>query len=198
MGIAAKIPVKILALSLLAMLAAGCASNVPRGISTAPSADLTVADVRTDIPRHVDTSVRWGGTIVAIENDDEQSRVEIISRKLRRDGRPLDEDGSFGRFIAVFDGFLDPAVYFEGRDITVFGAVEGEFAGQIGNRAYTYPLVRVQEHQLWRRFSSTDPYPYMPGYRLYYYDPFYYPWGYYHPPRFRPDPTPSRPSILRD
>lgn len=191
---------RIVLVVVLALLAAACASNVPRNISTTPAGDLSVADVRTDIVNHIGDSVRWGGSIIAVEHDEDLTRVEIISRRLRRDGRPLEEDGSFGRFIATFEGFLDPAIYFEGREITVFGHVEGEFDGQIGKRPYVYPVVQVSEHQLWRRFENAEPYPYpyMPGYRVYYYDPFYYPWGYYYPPRFRPDTTPRRPSILKD
>jgi outer membrane lipoprotein len=194
---------KTLFIITLPLLAAACASNVARDIASAPAHDLSIAEARTDIIGHVGASVRWGGTIISIENDDDLARVEILSRPLNRGGRPSEEDRSFGRFIATFDGFLDPAIYFEGRDITVFGTIDGQIDGQIGKRPYIYPVVHVSQHQLWRNFSNTNVPPAMPGYRHNFYGPAYYPWGYYpwgwyqRPPMMRPDPTPRRPSALR-
>ena len=189
--------VKLGLLSLLAaLLAVGCATPVPREIGRAPANDISVTQVRADVQRYVGQPVRWGGTIVDMDNDAEESTLEIIARDLRRDGRPAIEDRSPGRFIAVVEGFLDPAIFTEDRDITVFGTIEGEVSGRIGGRSYDYPIVRVQQYQLWR---VMDPRPYpAPGYRMYYYDPFY-PWGYYYPyPGFRHhEPVPRRPNVLR-
>lgn len=187
---------RIALFSLLAVLVTACATTVPKDIGRAPAEDFSVAQVRADIPRYVGTPVRWGGTIVELDNEADESTIEIIARELRRDGRPRGDDASPGRFIAVIDGFLDPAIFTEDRDITVFGTVEGEIAGQIGERSYNYPVVRVQSYQLWR-YADARGYP-PPGYRVYYYDPFY-PWGYYYPYRYWPpsEPAPSRPNVLR-
>lgn len=185
-----------LVLALATLVVSGCAS-VPREIARAPAGDFTVQQVRADVQGHLGMPVRWGGTILDLDNDAEESRIEIIARELRRDGRPAGEERSPGRFVAVVDGFLDPAIFVEGRDITVFGTVEGELDGRIGGRSYTYPVVRVEDYQLWRRMDARE-FPY--GHRAFFYDPFY-PWGpYYHAgPRFRPLPPapPRRPSVLR-
>lgn len=188
----------IVFLAALGMLLSGCATQVSERIARAPAIDISVADARADIDAHVGETVRWGGTIIAADNEAEESRLEIVARPLRRDGRPQDVDSSPGRFIALFDGFLDPAIFMEGRDVTVFGTLEGERMGHIGEREYRYPVVRVLEYQLWR---SVDVRDYPPGYRsYYYYDPWY--WGpYYHPfPRYRelpPARTPERRGVLR-
>ncbi len=190
--------VNIALLTLVAtLLATGCASTMPKNITQAPAEDLSVAAVRADITEHLGRTVRWGGTIIDINHDEETSQLEIIARDLRRDGRPSDADSSPGRFIVEADGFLDPAIFTLGREITVFGTVTGAAQGQLGSRSYSYPVVQLQEYQLWRRLDARD---YPPGYRVYYYDPFY-PWGGYYSPYQRPwpphQPLPSRPNILR-
>lgn len=190
-------PIALLTL-IAALFATGCASTLPRNIGQAPAGDPSVTMVRADITGHVGQAVRWGGTIIDVNNDEESSQLEIIARELRRDGRPGGEDSSPGRFIAEVDGFLDPAIFAIGRDITVFGPVTGELRGELGSRTYSYPVVQIQEYQLWRRSDARD---YPPGYRVYYYDSFY-PWGGYYYPYYRPWPPqqslPSRPSILRN
>lgn len=184
----------------LAVLISGCATTVSERIARPPAVDLGVPEAREDIGAHTGEAIRWGGTIIAVDNDAEESRLEIIARPLRRDGRPLDADTSPGRFIVVIDGFLDPAIFIEGRDITIYGMIEGERTGRIGERDYVYPVIRAIEYQLWR---AIDPRDYPVGYRsYYYYDPWYSPWGpYYHPyPRYRelpPPRTPERRGVLR-
>lgn len=182
----------------LAALAAGCATTVPERIARPPAADLGVTQARAEPDAHRGEAVRWGGTIIAVDNDADESRLEIIARPLRRDGRPLEVDSSAGRFMVVVDGFLDPAIFVEGRDITVYGLLEGERTGRIGDRDYTYPLVRAVEYQLWR---TTEPRNYAPGYRsYYYYDPWYSPWGPYYRPYYRdlpPATAPERRGVLR-
>ena len=69
--------------------------------------------------------------------------------------------------------------------VAINGSIEGERKGKIGEREYTYPVVRVKYQMLWR---TVYPYEYYPP--RYYYDPFF--WGpYYYPipyPYFYPYP----------
>lgn len=179
-------------------LLAGCATTVPEHIARAPAADPSLAEVRADPAAYQGRDVRWGGTIVEVENAADESRLEIIARPLRRGGRPEEADASPGRFIALLDDFIDPAIFAEGRDVTVFGTVAGEREGRIGERAYRYPVIEVRDHVLWQPIRSRD-YPPVVYRGYYFHDPWYYPWGsYYRPPRgyYRPLP-PTRQGILR-
>lgn len=174
-------------------------ATVPEEIAKPPKDNPTVKQVRADPNRYVGQDVRWGGNIVEVHNDEEETYIEIIARDLHRDGRPGSSDLSPGRFIAIFDQFLDPEIYYEGRAITVVGTLEGERIGKIGERDYKYPVVRVTHHLLWRAMERDY---YSPRYRSYYDDPFY-PWGpYYYPsPFYYPYPhssIPRKPHILRD
>jgi outer membrane lipoprotein len=184
-----------LGLLLLAVALVGACSTVPREMRQAPKDNPVLAEVRADADRYIGRQVRWGGTIITVDNDPVETHVEIVARDLLRSGRPLDTDHSTGRFIAEFPGFLDPAVYAAGRDITITGTVTGIEPGKIGEHDYTWPVIRVHHHYLWPlRIDFRRDYP---ARYYYYYDP-WYPYFYFprsprpvivHPPRTeRPSP----------
>ncbi|MGH8545442.1 MAG: Slp family lipoprotein, partial [Gammaproteobacteria bacterium] len=68
-----------------------------------------------------------------------------------------------------------PAVYRAGRQVTVYGVLKPPVNRTIGERPYTYPMVRAQKLYLWpdyREYWRNRPYRY---------DPFYYPYYPYYP-----------------
>lgn len=168
-----------------AALVSGCATNVPKAIKEAPPGNPMVAEVRSDAQRFVGTHARWGGTIAEVDNQASETWVEIVARELDRSGQPRMTDRSAGRFIAVIDGFLDPALYAEGREITVSGVIEDEVTRKIGDYDYTFPLVRVNDYLLWPQRLEPDPRDYPP---YWYYDPWYRGYPYYYPPRYHHRP----------
>jgi outer membrane lipoprotein len=121
-----------LLLSTLTLLGA-CASNVPETIRRAPPSDLRASEVQREPDKYRGTLVRWGGSIVAVRNLKDETRVEVVNRRLDSAGRPFMEDRSEGRFIAKVTGFLDPAIYSNGRQLTVSGRVDGAIDKQSGN-----------------------------------------------------------------
>ncbi|GMR03590.1 MAG: Slp family lipoprotein [Gammaproteobacteria bacterium] len=173
-----------LLLSALVLLA-GCASPIPEPIRLAPEGDVQLAEVRRESQRFVGSQVRWGGSIASVRNLREATLIEVVGRRLDKRGRPREEDRSEGRFLVKVPGFLDPAVYAEGREVTVRGRIEGAVERPIGEFRYTYPVVRAERVHLW------EPRP-LPAPAYPYYDPFlrdpWYPWGWpyypYHPPRY--------------
>ena len=165
---------------LATLLSAGCATTVPKEIREPPPDNPALAEVRTATQRFIGAHVRWGGTIASVDNRETETRVEVVARELGRDGRPRETDRSPGRFIAAIDGFLDPVVYAEGRDLTVTGVIAGEVTHKIGDHDYTFPVVRVNSYLLWPPRPEPLPYDVPP----WYYDP-WYPWHpYYHPYRW--------------
>jgi outer membrane lipoprotein len=123
--------------------------------------------------------VRWGGRIVRVENKANDTWIEVIAKELDGEGRPIESDQSAGRFLVRVEGFLDPAVYQADREVTVYGVVETKVDRTIGERPYTYPMIRAQRFHLWEE-EFPERYGYDPWYpRGYFYDPFYYPyWPY--------------------
>lgn len=165
-------------LLLMAILLISACSTVPKEIRQAPADNPRLTEVQADPDRHIGNQVRWGGTIIAVDNEATRTGVEIVARPLHRSGRPAETDRSLGRFIADFAGFVDPAIYAEGRDITIIGVVAGTEAGTIGDHDYHWPVIRVHEHMLWpQRPELRRGYP--PRY-YYHHDPWY---PYYYSPR---------------
>lgn len=120
-----------------------------------PSADSPgIASVRANTSANLNKSVRWGGTVVGIENLENQTRLEVIARPLFRHGRPDAQRASQGRFIATFDGFLDPADYTKNREITIVGVVTGSEAGKVGQADYEFPNVQATGHKLWPGYNA--------------------------------------------
>ena len=154
----------------LLLVLGACATNIPDAIREPPPGDLSVAEVRRDPNAHIGRHVRWGGTIAGVENKKTETLLELVARDLDSDGRPRMTDRSPGRFLARVDGFLDPAVYANGREMTVAGTLEGVTTRTIGEYTYRYPLVKTDAVYLWEprveRRSRRD-----------YDDPFWGPWG---------------------
>ncbi len=165
-------------LALIVALTLGACSIVPKELRQAPTGNPVLTEVRADPEVFIGREVRWGGTILEVDNDAIETRIEIVARELLRSGRPVSEERSTGRFIAVFDGFVDPAIHAEGRDITVAGVIAGIEPGKIGDHDYTWPVIRVHHHFLWP--PRVDPRDYPPRY-YYHYDPWF---PYYYAPRW--------------
>lgn len=171
-------PVKSLCLGLL-LLSACATSRLPEAIREPPPVDQSLTEVRENVAAHVGQRVRWGGRIAGVENRANETWLDIVARPLDSDGHPRRGDDSLGRFIARVDGFLDPAVYTKGREVTVAGTVERSITRSIGDYPYSYVVVKADTTNLWeprveRRAYYRDPF-YDP-----FYDPFWptrlYPW----------------------
>lgn len=173
-GVAAPLLAAVLALLL------GCAGEVPREISSPAPAPLGVREARTAPGQHVGTPVRWGGSILSVENGSETTDIELLARALDARGEPRADAEPDGRFIARFQGFLDPAEYPKGRLLTVSGVVTGAETRPVGDYPYRYPVVQAMGRHLW---PEPEPVVYAPGYPGPWYDPW---WGPGYGPWYRP------------
>jgi outer membrane lipoprotein len=161
------------------LILAGCASPLPVALQEAPPNSPHVAQVRQDPGQYVGSQVRWGGEIEAIENRSSETWLEIVHRPLGSSGRPADTDQSAGRFLARVQGFLDPAVYTQGRDVTLGGVLAQPVTRSIGQFPYVFPVVDVNAMYLWPpRVEPVYVYPNDP-----WWDP-WYPWPYYRYPNY--------------
>lgn len=159
------------------VLLAGCASNIPLEIRTKIPGSPSLEQVRIDFEKYSGARVRWGGLITKVENLESKTIIEILSRPLYRYGRPEQSDQSQGRFLARVSGFFDPAIYENGRLITIVGELIEMHSGKIGEYEYLFPVIAARSHYLWPPEDPLDKdYPH-----FWYYDPWcptpYYPWG---------------------
>lgn len=138
---------RAVALPALACLAAlaGCAST-PQPLQGTYS---SIAPARVEPATAEGLGVRWGGMIAAVHPGEQRTCFEIVSRPLGRDARPEGGDRTGGRFLACREGFYDPEVFTEGRELTVTGTVGGFEDGRVGEYAYRYPRVDADVIYLW-------------------------------------------------
>lgn len=117
--------------------------------------------------------VRWGGVIVNVRHEPDSTCFEVLSRDLDKYLRPNQEDYSAGRYYACKPGFLDPAVFTVGREITTTGHIRNIRIGQIEGMEYGYPVLDVDSLVLWEKRRQVIVYRGL-------HDPwaYHYPWGY--------------------
>jgi outer membrane lipoprotein len=161
------------------VLLSGCYGHIPVEIRDPAPDNPRLPEVRQDARSFIGRPVRWGGAIVKVDNLENETWIELVAKGLGDYGRPRDVDESDGRFIARVPGFLDPAIYREGREVTVYGRIEAGIERSIGEKRYSYPLVVVETLYLWPDFEERR-YAYDPYYFFPYYYPAPYPYhGYY-------------------
>jgi len=140
---------------------------------------LKFAEIQKDPQPYAGKIVLWGGVIVEVDNRKDETILKVMRTELDNEKRPVSLDRSTGRFIVRHAGFLDPAIYREGREITVVGQVAGKEVLPIGGIMYAYPVILAKETRLWERRVEV-PYGYPPwlgGPYPYRYNRYPY-WGY--------------------
>ncbi len=134
---------------LVAMTLAGCASVIPEDVLVAADRGITLPGIRSRPQHYLGRTVLLGGEILQVTPKQGQTEVEVLERPLGRRDRPQETDESRGRFLVMMDGFLDPAVYRAGREVTVVGEVRGLAERPIGEVMYGFPILQGRYLYLW-------------------------------------------------
>ena len=151
-----------------ALLASGCAPVISKELRTQIATDITFRQVRENPDAYKGTLLLWGGIIVGAKNVEGGTLIEVLQKPTDRLGRPKDVDESGGRFIALYEGYLDVALYAQGRGVTAAGEIKGKRVQPLGDIEYQYPLIAIREIHLVKE-ERYYPYPYW----------WYPPWWYY-------------------
>jgi len=134
---------------------AGCAPVISQKTLDTVDRGIVFVEVRSDPARYAGRPVLFGGAIIAVENLSDATYVEVMQQPLNSRLRPVDPGKTQGRFIAVFNGFKDPAIYAPGRLVTVAGKVFGSQTRPLGKMDYRYPLIEAIEDHLWPGLSES-------------------------------------------
>lgn len=130
----------------IVMMLGGCAS-VPDQLkavnerSLLPFADATVVEPPAE--------ARWGGEVAAVRNRAEDSEIEVVQFELNASGRPQKSDTSAGRFRIRVPGFIDPAIYAPGRQVTALGEFTAIEQDKVGDQPYAFPVLKTDSVHLW-------------------------------------------------
>ena len=165
---------------LLALLA-GCATAFPDEVMRTVNTQITADVLRAAPDAFKGQRVIVGGEILATQPRPGDTEMELLTRRLQGDDSPERGDRSAGRVLLRTKEFLDPAVYAQGRRVSVIGEVGGAEDRKVGEVVYRYPVIVVERIRLWPRDVAVAPgYGYGYGYGWPYYDPFW-PGRYYYP-----------------
>lgn len=147
---------------ILLFLCLSACSNLPPAIKDAPVVDISYKQATANLAGFKNASVRWGGVILAVENEQNFSLLQVLYYPLNYYGRPKLNQPQQGRFVIKSNEFLDPAVYAKDSELTVAGSLIGDTERTIGNKKLRLPLISVSQIHLWPKFEN-NYYGY-PGY----------------------------------
>ncbi len=171
-----------LALLGVSFLASSCVHVISKDLRAQVDKAITFKDVLADPDAYKGRVVIWGGSIIEAGNQKDGTLLEVLQKPMGLDGRPKEGDVTEGRFLALYPGFLDTAVYARNREVTVAGEIQGKVARPIGQVEYNYPLISAGEIHLWPERPREIYAPYWS-----------YPWGYPYPWWWDyPNPLPRR------
>ena len=111
----------------LSTLLTAC-STLPPAIKNPPAVDISYNQALRNIDYYtkMHSPVRWGGTIIDVENEQEFSLLQVLAYPLSSYGRPEWDEPYEGRFLVKSSQFLDPSVYTKGKGVTVAGIISGK------------------------------------------------------------------------
>jgi len=142
-------------------------SSLPKTIQDPPIYDLQLEAVAGRATTHENQAVRWGGKIVSVNNDNQQSLVQLVHFPLNSYGKPIVGKVTQGRFLVQTTQFLDPEIYKVGRLATFSGIILSEQTRLIDKKTLYLPVIQMTESHLWLQ---------QPKMRPYYPDQFLYPY----------------------
>jgi outer membrane lipoprotein len=160
----------------LFLFVSGCAPVISKELRTKVAREITLRELLQDPDLHKGKLVLWGGVIIGAKNVKQGTLIEVLQKPTDRRGRPRDVDQSDGRFMALYEGYLDPAIYSQGREVTVAGEVKGKRVLPLGEIEYAYPLISIKELYLWPPKVKERFYPYPYWHYPWWYDPYWGPW----------------------
>jgi outer membrane lipoprotein len=135
------------------ILLAACAG----GPQTSPNRGPEPAQAAAEPERWRGRQVIWVGTLVAVHNLADSSRLEVLAYPRRSNGDPDLDSAPLGRFVASYPGYLEPLDYAPGRQLSVRGRLAGSETGTVGEAQYDYPLVEAAQLQLLTPSSRSEP-----------------------------------------
>lgn len=136
--------------AVLAFQAAGCAPAIISSATrqqVAPRIDYKL--LWQDPEAYLGKTVLLAGDIIETKNTADKTAIMVLARSADTLDRPLSLDTALGRFILIQPGFLDPAIYRPGRQITAAGVVVGRDLRPLDEINYSYPLIENRELYLW-------------------------------------------------
>ncbi len=93
--------------------------------------------------------VSWGGVILDTRNRKTDTELDIMATPLDACGRPATHGQTHGRFLARHSGYLEPADYRVGRQVTVTGRILDVSRSRHAGAQSQFPVLEDTTIRLW-------------------------------------------------
>ncbi len=141
----------------LSMIFIGACSSTPEGLRVSDDVILTeFANTRAFPAENVGRTARWGGVIASVQNNANNTMIEVVNFELNSSLRPRQRNETQGRFRLYFQGLLDPVIYKQGKSISALGTIDKSEQGKIGEHEYLYPVLKATNVHLWKDISRVE------------------------------------------
>lgn len=144
----------LLIFNLLAIGILACAPLFSKEIRGKVDQEVIFSSLVKDPQRYMGRVILLGGRIINTEVKEGKTLIEVLQQPLDWRHKPKETDESWGRFLASFADFRDPAIYSAGRKITIVGQVVGAKTLLLHEKEYQYPVLEVKESHLWEKETS--------------------------------------------
>lgn len=141
---------RISMLTIMMLCLAGCGHVISKDILKEVDASISFSALKRSPETYKGRVVLLGGVIVKSANKRDGTILEVYQTEIDRRGEPMNVDVSEGRFLAHYNGFLDTAIYRNGRKVTIVGIIQGEQAQRLGKLTYHYPHLLIKDIYLWK------------------------------------------------
>lgn len=141
---------KSLVLGLVSVLLVACVSY-PESVQVKEGTELVAYQSVVESNQHVGKLARWSGVVAEVKNHKDTTQIDVLYYPAGADGRPRIGDEPMGRFRVFVDGFLDPAIYKQGVEVTALGEISAKQTAKIGDYEYEYPTLVHSKVHLWKK-----------------------------------------------
>jgi outer membrane lipoprotein len=135
------------AMAILSLI--GCTSVISENALKNVDKTVSYENVMSNPDENRGKTLLLGGTVLETTPMNEKTVIMILQHPLTGSDRPDIAAPSKGRCLVEVDGFVDPAVYGPGRQVTFVGVITGKETRKLGNLNYTYPVMKGTEVYLW-------------------------------------------------
>lgn len=183
---------KLVSIIIVSLMLSSCYPVLRRDLLSSATPHVPFQDIANSPDLYKGKLFILGGLIVKTSNTEKGSLIEAVHIQATASGYLMTPDRTHARYLAFYpreNGILDPAVYRQGREITIAGQFIETRKGKIDQMDYVFPVFEIKDIYLWEEYPA---YPYGPMYYSPYPYPYMYnPWDRYYysyPPYFVPLP----------
>ena len=141
------------------LVLAGCSASqlVPSDMEGRISRDVSFQSLQTEPATFRGRWVALGGKVPNAKRLKHETQIEILELPLDKADRPIPMlTQSSGRFLAVQQEFLDPAIVPPGTFVSLVGEVIGGDTLLLDEINYTYPVVQNKTLKVWQDPGRMD------------------------------------------